>query len=123
MTQPLLCIQTSRWCLPRLHSKRFSIGSLRSGNGFRPAARPMRKPTALRRPVLEASNRVIRQLRAALGRDFPIVGVGGIMSAKDAVSKIEAGADVVQIYTGLIYEGPALVEQAAKAIKASRIKR
>ena len=71
-------------------------------------------------PVLEASNRVIRQLRAALGRDFPIVGVGGIMSAKDAVSKIEAGADVVQIYTGLIYEGPALVEQAAKAIKASR---
>ena len=74
-------------------------------------------------PVLEASNRVIRQLRAALGRDFPIVGVGGIMSAKDAVSKIEAGADVVQIYTGLIYEGPALVEQAAKAIKASRTKR
>ena len=74
-------------------------------------------------PVLEASNRVIRQLRAALGRDFPIVGVGGIMSAKDAVSKIEAGADVVQIYTGLIYEGPALVEQAAKAIKASRGKR
>ena len=67
-------------------------------------------------PVLEASNRVIRQLRAALGRDFPIVGVGGIMSAKDAVSKIEAGADVVQIYTGLIYEGPALVEHAAKAI-------
>ena len=73
--------------------------------------------------MLEASNRVIRQLRAALGRDFPIVGVGGIMSAKDAVSKIEAGADVVQIYTGLIYEGPALVEQAAKAIKASRTRR
>ena len=45
------------------------------------------------------------------------------MSAKDAVSKIEAGADVVQIYTGLIYEGPALVEQAAKAIKASRARR
>jgi dihydroorotate dehydrogenase len=74
-------------------------------------------------PVLEGSNRVICQLRTALGRDFPIVGVGGIMTAEDAVSKIEAGADVVQIYTGLIYEGPALVEQAAKAIKASRIKR
>ena len=44
--------------------------------------------------MLEASNRVIRQLRAALGRNPPIVGVGGIMSAKDAVSKIEAGADV-----------------------------
>lgn len=69
-------------------------------------------------PVLEASNQVIRQLRAALGSRFPIIGVGGIMSADDAVSKIRAGADVVQIYTGLIYEGPALVAKAAKAVKA-----
>ena len=69
-------------------------------------------------PVLEASNQVIRQLRAALGSQYPIVGVGGVMSADDAVSKIRAGADVVQIYTGLIYEGPALVLKAAKAIKA-----
>lgn len=69
-------------------------------------------------PVLEASNQVIRQLRAALGSRFPIIGVGGVMSAEDAVSKIRAGADVVQIYTGLIYEGPALVLKAAKAIKA-----
>ena len=69
-------------------------------------------------PVLEASNQVIRQLRAALGSRFPIIGVGGIMSAEDAVSKVRAGADVVQIYTGLIYEGPALVVKAAKAIKA-----
>lgn len=68
-------------------------------------------------PVLEASNRVIRQLRAALGRDFPIIGVGGILSAQDAVSKIDAGADLVQIYTGLIYQGPALVKAAALAIK------
>jgi dihydroorotate dehydrogenase len=43
--------------------------------------------------------------------------VGGIMSAADAVSKIEAGADVVQIYTGLIYQGPDLVKKAALAIK------
>ncbi|CAN7390948.1 quinone-dependent dihydroorotate dehydrogenase [Acidovorax delafieldii] len=71
-------------------------------------------------PVLEASNQVIRQLRATLGSGFPIIGVGGIMSADDAVSKIRAGADVVQIYTGLIYEGPALVVKAAKAIKALR---
>ena len=71
-------------------------------------------------PVLEASNQVIRQLRAALGSSFPIIGVGGILSADDAVSKIRAGADVVQIYTGLIYEGPALVAKAAKAIKALR---
>lgn len=69
-------------------------------------------------PVLEASNQVIRQLRAALGSRFPIIGVGGVMSAEDAVSKVRAGADVVQIYTGLIYEGPALVVKAAKAIKA-----
>ena len=71
-------------------------------------------------PVLEASNRVIRQLRQALGQGFPIVGVGGVLSGADAVSKIEAGADVVQIYTGLIYRGPALVSEAARAIKAIR---
>jgi dihydroorotate dehydrogenase len=69
-------------------------------------------------PVLEMSNRVITQLREALGRQFPIIGVGGILSAEDAVSKIRAGADVVQIYTGLIYRGPALVQEAAQAIAA-----
>ena len=68
-------------------------------------------------PVLEASNSVIRQLRAALGRSYPIIGVGGIMSAQDALSKIGAGANLVQIYTGLIYKGPDLVRQAATAIK------
>ena len=70
-------------------------------------------------PVLEASNRVIRQLRASLGKSFPIIGVGGIMSGLDAVSKIKAGADVVQIYTGLIYQGPELVAEAALSIKNS----
>ena len=70
-------------------------------------------------PVLEASNRVIRQLRAALGKSFPIIGVGGVMSGLDAVSKIRAGADVVQIYTGLIYKGPELVAEAALSIKSS----
>ena len=69
-------------------------------------------------PVLAMSNRVISHLRAALGRQFPIIGVGGIMSAADAVSKIRAGADVVQIYTGLIYCGPELVKEAAAHIKA-----
>lgn len=70
-------------------------------------------------PVLEASNRVIRALRTALGPSFPIIGVGGVMSAADAVSKIKAGADLVQIYTGLIYRGPALVREAASAIKSA----
>lgn len=69
-------------------------------------------------PVLEMSNRVIRQLRQRLGTGFPMIGVGGILSAHDAISKIQAGADVVQIYTGLIYQGPSLVREAAQAIKA-----
>ena len=72
-------------------------------------------------PVLEASNRVIAQLRSALGKAFPIVGVGGIMSAQDAASKIRAGADVVQIYTGLIYQGPDLVSDSARALKRLRV--
>jgi dihydroorotate dehydrogenase len=71
-------------------------------------------------PVLAMSNAVIRQLRERLGPRFPIIGVGGVMSAQDAVSKIAAGADVVQIYTGLIYQGPALVRASAEAIKARR---
>ncbi|HEY8049561.1 MAG TPA: quinone-dependent dihydroorotate dehydrogenase [Ramlibacter sp.] len=69
-------------------------------------------------PVFEPSNRVIRLLRAALGPRFPIIGVGGIMGAKDAAAKVEAGADVVQVYTGLIYRGPALVDEVARALKA-----
>ncbi len=69
-------------------------------------------------PVREASNRVIRQLRAALGAGFPIIGVGGILSGADAVAKIEAGADAVQLYTGLIYRGPALVAEVARALQA-----
>ena len=68
-------------------------------------------------PVRESSNRVIRQLRTALGPGFPIVGVGGVLSGADARAKIEAGANVVQIYTGLIYRGPGLVREAARALR------
>ena len=71
-------------------------------------------------PVLEASNAVIRQLRARLGRDYPIIGVGGILSGADALSKIEAGADVVQIYSGLIYRGPGLVTEVARALQSGK---
>jgi len=74
-------------------------------------------------PVYEASNRVIRLLRAALGPAFPIIGVGGILSAEDAVGKIAAGANLVQIYTGLIYKGPALVQQAAGEIRRRAARR
>ncbi len=69
-------------------------------------------------PVLASSNRVIKALRNALGASFPIIGAGGVMTPADAVSKIEAGADVVQIYTGLIYRGPSLVREAACALRA-----
>ena len=68
------------------------------------------------RPVFEASNTVIRLLRAELP-DLPIIGVGGIDSAAAAQAKIEAGADLVQLYSGLIYQGPTLVKQCAEALK------
>ena len=68
------------------------------------------------RPVLAASNQVIRALRQALGAGFPIIGVGGVLSGADARSKLEAGADLVQLYTGLIYRGSALVHEAATAL-------
>ncbi|MCA3242362.1 MAG: quinone-dependent dihydroorotate dehydrogenase [Rubrivivax sp.] len=68
-------------------------------------------------PVFEASNRVIRLLRGVLPAGFPIVGVGGVMSGADARAKLEAGADLVQIYTGLIYRGPEIVGEAAQAMQ------
>ena len=71
-------------------------------------------------PVFEASNRVIAQLRAALGSAYPIIGVGGVMSAADAQTKVAAGADLVQIYTGFIYQGPALIAAAARALATLR---
>ncbi len=67
-------------------------------------------------PVLQMSNQVIAQLRQALGKNYPIIGVGGVLSAKDALTKIAAGADLVQIYTGMIYKGPALVSEVARAL-------
>jgi len=72
-------------------------------------------------PAFEASNRVIAQLREALGAGFPIIGVGGILSGQDAIAKIKAGADVVQIYTGLIYKGPTLVTEVANALKKTAL--
>jgi dihydroorotate dehydrogenase len=69
------------------------------------------------RPVAEASNRVIRALRLALGASYPIIGVGGVMSGQDARAKRLAGADLVQVYTGLIYAGSGLVPACAAAVK------
>ena len=63
------------------------------------------------KPLTARSTDVIRYLRAGFGPGFPIIGVGGIMSAQDAIDKFDAGADLVQLYTGFIYEGPALVRK------------
>ncbi len=71
-------------------------------------------------PLLAAANRVVADLREALGPRFPIIGVGGVTSAADALSKQAAGADIVQIYTGFIYKGPLLVTQAARALSARK---
>jgi dihydroorotate dehydrogenase len=71
-------------------------------------------------PLLEVSNRVISTLRRALGPGFAIIGVGGVLSAEDAAAKMRAGADLIQIYTGLIYSGPRLVRDAALSIRDAR---
>lgn len=69
-------------------------------------------------PVHAMSLKVIQTLRRNLGPDVAIIGVGGINQGRHAVEKIEAGADLVQIYTGLIYKGPHLVKDCVNAIKA-----
>jgi len=67
-------------------------------------------------PVKEKSTKVIQYLADKSNKAFPIIGVGGIHSAEDALQKIHAGADLVQIYTGFIYEGPSLVKKINKAL-------
>ena len=67
-------------------------------------------------PLATASSAVITQLRAAMGPHYPIVGVGGIVSGEDAVAKVAAGATMVQLYSGLIYRGPELVQEVATAV-------
>jgi dihydroorotate dehydrogenase len=68
-------------------------------------------------PVRQASSQVIKTLKARLGNDLPIIGVGGIMSGADAREKIMAGASLVQLYSGLIYRGPELVNECANALR------
>jgi len=68
-------------------------------------------------PVRMASNIVIKALKAKLGNQVPIIGVGGILSGADAKEKIAAGASLVQVYSGLIYRGPDLVNECAKALR------
>jgi dihydroorotate dehydrogenase len=70
------------------------------------------------KPLTKRSTEVIRFLSEKSNKSFPIIGVGGIHSAADAIEKLEAGASLVQLYTGFIYEGPALVKAINKKILA-----
>lgn len=69
-------------------------------------------------PLSQQSTDVIHALKSALKDDIPIIGVGGILSSRDALDKIDAGARLVQLYTGFIYEGPKLIFDTARAIAA-----
>jgi dihydroorotate dehydrogenase len=69
-------------------------------------------------PVREPSTRVIKALYSELGETLPIIGVGGVTDGNSAAEKIRAGAKLVQIYTGFIYRGPALIGESVEAIRA-----
>lgn len=71
------------------------------------------------KPLTKRSTEVIRYLSERSGKAFPIIGVGGIHSAEDAIEKLDAGASLVQIYTGFIYEGPELIKSINKGILRS----
>jgi len=71
-------------------------------------------------PLRESVDQLVRQMRRQLGQHIAIIGTGGILSGDDAMARIAAGADLVQIYTGLIYRGPDLVREAAQAVQSTR---
>ncbi len=68
------------------------------------------------KPVRDRSTEVIKYISKRSNQSFPIIGVGGIHSAKDAQEKLDAGASLIQIYTGFIYEGPGLVKSILKGL-------
>lgn len=70
------------------------------------------------RPVHQKSLAVIQRLRARAGNDLAIIGVGGILDGQDARAKLDAGADLVQLYTGLIYRGPSLIRECVRALQS-----
>jgi dihydroorotate dehydrogenase len=68
------------------------------------------------KPLTKRSTEVIRYLKTRSSNAFPVIGVGGIHSAADAIEKLEAGADLIQLYTGFIYEGPGLIKEINKKL-------
>lgn len=84
-----------------------------------PGTLPIHKPGGLSgAPLLQRSLEVVRQLRNELGTTYPIIGVGGISSGKDAAAMVSAGANLVQIYSGFVYRGPALVDEILRTLPA-----
>ena len=70
------------------------------------------------KPIRERATEVIRYLSEKSGKAFPIIGAGGIFTPEDAIEKLEAGADLVQVYTGFVYEGPFIARRINKALLA-----
>ncbi|MFN0032683.1 MAG: dihydroorotate dehydrogenase (quinone), partial [Flavobacteriales bacterium] len=75
------------------------------------------------KPMADRSTFVIRYLAEKSKHAFPIIGVGGIHTANDAMEKIEAGATLVQVYTGFIYEGPGIARRICKTIAQANLKK
>ena len=66
------------------------------------------------KPLLSKSTNVLAKVREAVGPDYPLIGVGGVFTADDVRAKIAAGANLVQVYTGFVYEGPLLARRLAR---------
>ncbi|HET7434495.1 MAG TPA: quinone-dependent dihydroorotate dehydrogenase [Thermoanaerobaculia bacterium] len=88
----------------------------------KPAGEGARRSTVLHeagglsgKPLFAKSTRVLAKVRACVGRDYPLIGVGGVFTADDVREKMAAGADLVQVYTGFIYEGPFIARRLARA--------
>lgn len=75
------------------------------------------------KPLTKRSTEVIKYLKQTSNNAFPVIGVGGIHCAQDAIDKINAGADLLQLYTGFIYEGPALIKEINEALINNHIKK
>jgi dihydroorotate dehydrogenase len=70
------------------------------------------------KPLLQKATSVLRGIGERLGGRIPLIGVGGIMTGADAAAKIEAGASLVQFYTGMVYRGPELIGECVEAMRA-----
>ena len=68
------------------------------------------------KPLTKRSNDVVKYLKSKSNNSFPIIGVGGIMTAEDAKERLDSGADLVQIYTGFVYHGPQLIKDINKIL-------